>query len=146
MSKKVPFFYLFIAVVLFIACSTSKESADKGPVKIRHVNTDSLTIFKESELDKRAQIKGGFSTLANKIQYPEQARKVHAHGTVIVKLIVLETGETANLKIKKSVQDDLDREALTVVNQLSFKAGIKNEKAVNSYRTIKISFGLQGFQ
>lgn len=146
MRKNVLFICLFIPAVLFFACSTSREGTNRRSPKIRMVNTDSLTIFKENEVDTMAKIKGGFSALASRIQYPEQARKENAQGTVIVKLIVLKTGEPVNLEIKKSVQKDLDREALKDVNQLSFAPGIKDGKAVNSYRTIEISFGLQGFQ
>jgi len=140
------------AILIFIlgtiaACSNARKVTQQPEPeipKIKTINTDSLTVFNEDELDTIPEIKGGFGEIARRLNYPEEARKVHAQGTVGIKLLVLKSGEAFNYKITQSVQPALDREALRTVQQLSFKPGIKNGQTVNAYRTINIRFSLPG--
>ena len=55
--------------------------------------------------------------MAQNVVYPESCRQSKIEGTVTLELTVTETGKVADIKILKSVNPDLDTEAVRVVAQ-----------------------------
>ena len=55
--------------------------------------------------------------VAQNVVYPESCRQSKIEGRVILEFTVTETGKVADIKILRSVNDDLDREAVRVIAQ-----------------------------
>ena len=55
--------------------------------------------------------------VAQNVVYPESCRQSKIEGRVTLEFTVTETGKVADIKILKSVNDDLDREAVRVIAQ-----------------------------
>ena len=55
--------------------------------------------------------------VAQNVVYPESCRQSKIEGRVTLAFTVTETGKVADIKILKSVNDDLDREAVRVIAQ-----------------------------
>lgn len=82
--------------------------------------------------------------LAINIRYPENAAKANIQGRVVVKFIVGEDGKVLNPEIVKGVSEDIDAEALRVVNTLpSFIPGKSDGKPVAVSYHLPINFKLQ---
>lgn len=76
-----------------------------------------------------------------KIKYPEMALATGIEGKVYVEFIVDTEGEITNVKIKRSVHEDLDAEAIRAVKALpKMVPGKQLDKAVNVRYTIPVHF------
>ena len=83
--------------------------------------------------------------LAESIHYPVNAVKNKVEGRVIVQFVVEKTGEIGEVKVVRSVDEELDAEAVRVVKELpKFTPGRVNGKAVAVWYTLPITFKLQG--
>jgi TonB family protein len=82
--------------------------------------------------------------LSKEVKYPEQAAKDKVEGRVIVQFVVEETGEIGEIRIARSVNEELDNEAIRVVKALPrFIPGRINGKAVAVWYTLPLVFKLQ---
>ena len=82
--------------------------------------------------------------LNSNIKYPETAIKKSIQGRVIVQFIVEKDGTPTEFKILRSVDSDLDKEALRVLNKMpKWKPGIQRGKAVRVKYTVPVTFKLQ---
>jgi len=82
--------------------------------------------------------------IAENFTYPEISRNVNIQGTTYVRFVVTKTGEVANIEIVRSVDENLDKEAIRVISMLpDFKPGKQNGKPVNVYYTIPININLE---
>lgn len=122
---------------------------DGKPVKTMY----SLPIgFKLSEskldtakLDKYPQFPGGDTAevrfMNQNIKYPQVARDSSIQGKVILAFIVSEDGSLSDFRIIKSVQKDLDAEAMRVAKLLpKFKPGMRAGKAVKAVFEFPVNF------
>ncbi len=75
-------------------------------------------------------------------EYSEEARKAKWQGTVVLSLIVDETGKAQGIKVVRSLGLGLDQKAIEAVEKWKFKAGTKDGKAVPVYATIEVNFRL----
>ena len=81
--------------------------------------------------------------LSTTVKYPEAAEKAGQQGRVIATFIVEKDGTVSGTKIVKSVSEELDAEALRVVNAMpKWKPGMQKGQAVRVKYTIPISFRL----
>jgi protein TonB len=81
------------------------------------------------------------SNINKKIKYPEMALATGIEGKVYVEFIVDTEGEITNVKIKRSVHEDLDAEALRAVKSLpKMVPGKQLDKPVNVRYTIPVHF------
>lgn len=81
--------------------------------------------------------------LASKTVYPEIAKENGIEGRVFVSFVVNKKGEVEQVKITRSVDPLLDREALRVVGLLpKWKAGYQGGRAVNVGFNVPINFQL----
>ena len=83
--------------------------------------------------------------LSKNIKYPTMAMENNIQGQVIVQFVVTKTGDVGEVKVVRSVDKDLDREAVRVCKSLpKFIPGKMNGQAVNVWYTLPVRFKLQG--
>jgi len=81
--------------------------------------------------------------LSENVLYPEKAEKAGTQGRVILTFIVEKDGTITNIKVVKSVSEELDAEAVHVVEAMpKWKPGKQNGQAVRVKYTIPITFRL----
>ena len=84
-----------------------------------------------------------FEYLSKSIRYPEEARKNNIRGRVIATFVVEKDGSISNARVVKSVNPDLDAEALRVINSMpNWNPGKQNGKAVRVKYTVPVTFKL----
>lgn len=77
------------------------------------------------------------------IQYPPEATKNNIQGRVILQFVVDKTGEIGEVKVVRSVDKDLDKEAVRIVKTLpKFIPGRQNGQAVAVWYTLPVTFKL----
>lgn len=83
--------------------------------------------------------------LSKNIKYPAMAMENNIQGRVVVQFVVTKTGKIGEVKVIRSVDRDLDKEAIRVCKSLpDFIPGKMNGQAVNVWYTLPVSFKLQG--
>lgn len=83
--------------------------------------------------------------LSSHIQYPTMAQENNIQGKVVVQFVVTKTGEVGEVKVVRSVDKDLDREAVRVCKSLpKFVPGRQNGQPVAVWYTLPVQFKLQG--
>ena len=82
--------------------------------------------------------------LQTHINYPPEAANNNIGGRVIVQFIVDETGQVGEVKVLRSVNDEIDAEAVRVIKTLpKFEPGRQDGKAVSVWYTLPVSFKIQ---
>lgn len=85
------------------------------------------------------------SWLANHIKYPAMAQENGVQGRVVVQFVVKTDGSIGDVKVVRSKDPDLDKEAVRVVKTFpNFTPGKMNGQPVNVWYTLPVSFKLQG--
>ena len=83
--------------------------------------------------------------LQSHINYPPMAAEYGVQGRVVVQFVVDKTGRVGEVKIVRSVDKDLDKEAARVCASLpKFTPGRQNGQAVSVWYTLPVTFKLQG--
>ena len=100
-------------------------------------------------VEQMPQFPGGYEALtkylSSNIKYPPMACENNIQGKVIVQFIVDKTGNVGEVKVVRSVDKDLDKEAVRVCKSLpKFIPGRQNGQAVSVWYTLPVSFRLQG--
>lgn len=121
---------------------------------LRHVDDTSVVeeknasdqIFQSAE--QMPEFPGGEAELmkyvANNVHYPETARINEIQGRVVVRFVVEKDGSVGDVKVARSKDPDLDREAVRVVKTLpNFIPGKSNGQTVRVWFTLPVSFRLQ---
>lgn len=84
-----------------------------------------------------------FSWLQKKMKYPEKAIKEKKTGKVLVNFVIDKEGNVTNPRIIRSVDPELDAEALRVIRQMpKWKPGIKDGKPIEVSMNIPFTFML----
>lgn len=82
--------------------------------------------------------------LQENVKYPENAMKNNVQGRVIVQFVVEKDGTLTEFKVARSVDPDLDAEALRVLQIMpKWKPGMQRGKIVRVKFTVPVSFKLQ---
>ena len=134
-------------VVVVVAKKPEAEVAEKnnkGVVSMDSPEADGAF----DVVEQMPQYPGGIGEmmkfLSITVKYPEAAEKAGTQGRVIVSFIVEKDGSVSNAKVQKSVSEELDAEALRVVNAMpKWTPGMQKGQAVRVKYTIPISFRLQ---
>lgn len=85
-----------------------------------------------------------FKFLQDNLKYPENAMKNNVQGRVIVQFVVEKDGTPTEFKVARSVDPDLDAEALRVMKTMSkWKPGMQRGEVVRVKYTVPVSFKLQ---
>jgi TonB family protein len=75
-------------------------------------------------------------------QYNERARKKKINGTVIVAMIVTAEGKVRDLKVIKSLDKGLDKQAIAAVSTWKFEPATKDGKPVAVHLPVEVDFRL----
>ncbi len=102
-----------------------------------------------TSVEQMPQFPGGdealMKFLSSHINYPPMAAENNVQGKVILQFVVGTDGRVGEVKIARSVDKDLDKEAMRVVKSLpKFIPGRQNGQAVPVWYTLPVSFTLQG--
>ncbi len=142
------------------ALTSASHALDGGKVtkndgiSVTNASETSVAAFSEQSPQKvydEAQVQpeypGGIiemlNELAMNLRYPEEAMKANIQGRVVVKFVVTEKGKIASPEIIRSVNPELDAEAIRAVQTLSdFKPGTIDGKPVSVYYTLPVTFKL----
>ena len=85
-----------------------------------------------------------FKFLQDNVKYPESAMKKNVQGRVIVQFVVEKDGTPTEFNVVRSVDPDLDAEALRVMKTMSkWKPGMQRGEVVRVKYTVPVSFKLQ---
>ena len=100
-------------------------------------------------VEQMPQFPGGETALMKYLQshinYPPMAAENNVQGRVVVQFVVDKTGKVGEVKIVRSVDKDLDKEAARVCASLpKFTPGRQNGQAVSVWYTLPVTFKLQG--
>lgn len=100
-------------------------------------------------VEQMPQFPGGDAALmkflSSNINYPQVAMENGVQGRVIVQFVVTKNGSVGEVKVIRSVDRDLDKEAIRLCKSLpKFIPGKMNGQAVNVWYTLPITFKLQG--
>lgn len=129
--------------LLFVFTQQSNISAQNAgsPVKTNKSEPVSLT-----DVDKVPEFPGGTSALvkflSDNIKYPDAARKDKVEGMVVVEFVVNTEGKVEKAVLLKKVREDLDNEAIRVVNRTVWIPGSKGNERVSCKYTLPIKFKL----
>jgi periplasmic protein TonB len=100
-------------------------------------DTTSETVY---ELGKG--IKAPKATYAPNPTYVDRARREKINGTVVLSLIVTAEGKVRDVKVTKSLDPDLDKQAIAAVRTWRFEPGAKDGKAVGVRLNVETTFRL----
>ena len=116
-----------------------------------------IPMRKENESDKKPfdvveqmpQFPGGpaalMEYLSKNVRYPEEAYKNGIQGRVIATFVIEKDGSITEARVVKSVDSQIDAEALRVVNSMpNWIPGRQNGEPVRVKYTVPITFKLQG--
>jgi periplasmic protein TonB len=78
-----------------------------------------------------------------KPNYTKTAMDRKVQGTVEMEAIVLKDGSVGDVTITRSLDEDLDQEAIKAAKQWKFRPGTKDGEAVNVQVNIELSFTLR---
>ncbi len=123
------------------------EHKDEVVVEEKKAPVDDNKVF--DIVEQNPVFPGGEAALlkyvAEHIRYPAMAQENNIQGRVVVQFVVTKTGSIGQVKVVRSKDPDLDREAVRVVKSLpKFTPGKMNGHAVNVWYTLPINFKLQG--
>ncbi len=123
----------------------SKTSDDTTLQPVAVDNDDNPLNFRVVE--QLPEFPGGMSAfvkwLTDNLRYPAAARDRNVHGRVVVTFIINRDGSTSDVKVAKSVDPLLDREALRVARMMPrWKPGVANNKPCRTMFAIPIEFAI----
>ena len=100
-------------------------------------------------VEQMPQFPGGEAALMKYLQshinYPPMAAENNVQGRVVVQFVVDKSGKVGEVKVVRSVDKDLDKEAVRVCKSLpKFTPGRQNGQAVSVWYTLPVTFKLQG--
>lgn len=85
-----------------------------------------------------------FTYIGRNLHYPDNAKKNNIQGKVVVKFCVTSNGDVKDHQVIKSIDPDLDAEALRVIKTIMrFEPGFHDGKPVSVWYEVPISFVLQ---
>jgi len=123
-----------------------QESPTNGSNNKGNLNSDNKKIF--TIVEEMPEFPGGSLALrkhiAQQIKYPVSAQESSIQGMVFVSFVINSFGAVSDVKIVKSVDPALDREAMRVIYSMpKWKPGYQQGKAVDVAYTMPIEFLLQ---
>ena len=135
--------FLFVGLLMNDLTVSAASNVLIGDVQDTSENVDEVF----TSVDKMPSFPGGEAALMmfirDKITYPEAAEDKNIQGRVVVQFVVDTAGQVGEVKVARSVDPDLDREAVRVVKTLpSFTPGTRLGKPVNVWYTLPVNFKL----
>lgn len=135
----IPAFALLLAGNI----SCSSEASKKDEVK-ENATTEETFMVVEQMPEFPGGIQELMSFLSKNIKYPKAAHENGIQGRVIVQFVIEKDGTPTEFEIMRSVNPDLDAEALRVLGEMpKWKPGMQKGQAVRVKFTVPVSFKLQ---
>ncbi|MBR3729184.1 MAG: M56 family metallopeptidase [Muribaculaceae bacterium] len=136
-----------IALALLAFANPTNETANEPAAVAYQQANESQDVYESVE--QMPEFPGGMEEmmkfLQGNIQYPANAAKNKIEGRVVLQFVVEKDGRIGEVKVARSVDPELDAEALRVVKSMpNFTPGRQDGKPVAVWYTIPISFKLQG--
>ena len=143
------------AVLLMAGCQpANREAVEQEEIPFEATNVDESApldantdeVFKVVEVDP--EFPGGeealYKYLAENIKYPEKAKNNKVEGRVYITFVIEKDGSVSDAKVLRSVNEELDAEALRVINAMpKWKPGTQRGVPVRVQYNIPIYFKLQ---
>lgn len=154
-SKYLMFIPVTALLILFSNCTnTGKEESTEEKAEVKYVPTevepDTVDIANAvfDMVEEMPEFKGGnkalMDYLAANLQYPKGAETKGTQGRVIVQFIVNTDGSIDDAKVVRSVDPELDAEALRVINGMpKWKPGTQKGEPVRVKYTVPVVFRLK---
>lgn len=153
---EVPFdYYKSIAYIadldaIYFSGKLYYRQKDKAPTMATttaETNTSNEKVYNSVEYPPK--FPGGDAALmkyvATHIQYPTMAQENYVQGTVVVQFVIEKDGSIGEVKVARSVDSDLDKEAVRLVKTLpDFIPGRQDGEPVRVWYTFPVNFRLQG--
>ena len=145
---------LFVFAVLL---SAATMQAGRNASSYDEMPTDSVETNKDSVEEKgyvcyqpvevMPSFPGGFGALmkylSTNIKYPEEAERLHIQGRVVCTFVVRKNGAVSDVKVKQSVDPQLDGEAVRVIRRMpKWIPGKRNGEDEDVGYTLPITFKL----
>ncbi|MEO6232776.1 MAG: TonB family protein [Ferruginibacter sp.] len=126
-----------------------KDLYENGRLKEGHLYSEDGIEVPYSNFIIRAEFPGGndnlVSFLVKNIKYPKNAKKNKTEGVVQVKFMIEENGNISEANVLKHVDDELDNEALRVVNKMpKWSPYIIDGEAMSTYFMLPVRFETTG--
>lgn len=84
-----------------------------------------------------------YDYLAQQLRYPEAARQAQASGTVLLEFTIDTLGRPTNIRVIRGVRDDLDQEAIRLVQQMpTWTPASVGKQAIATKHTMPLQFQL----
>ncbi len=136
---------IVLVMGLMMASLAVSASGNGGVDGMRGSSSQYDEVF--MSVDKMPVFPGGEAALMtyvrDNISYPSVAEEKNIQGKVIVQFVVDTTGQVGEVKVVRSVDAELDREAVRVVQTLPrFIPGSRLGKPVNVWYTLPVNFKL----
>lgn len=143
------------AVLVMAGCQPANgEAVEQEEIPFEATNVDESApldantdeVFKVVEVDP--EFPGGeealYKYLVENIKYPEKAKNNKVEGRVYITFVIEKDGTVSDAKVLRSVNEELDAEALRVINAMpKWKPGMQRGVPVRVQYNIPISFKLQ---
>ena len=136
-----------VAVLLSVVMtSLSAIASNRGAYGLARDSVGGDDIFVDYE--QQPQFPGGETALLKYLQenikYPPKALKDSIQGRVVVQFVVDKAGSVGEVKVVRSVDKDLDEEAVRIVKTLpKFFPARQNGQAIAVWYTLPVTFKLQ---
>lgn len=138
MVGKVLCFAMIVAIA--VACASEKNEKQAEKPKVPEV------VYEEVQV--QPMFVGGDSAMQkfidDNMQYPSAAKKNGVQGEVFVKCMINEAGQVVEAHVEKSVDADLDEEAVRLVSMMpAFNPGMIDGACVGMWHTVTIKFEIK---
>lgn len=118
--------------------------APVAPAPVEEETEEIFEVVEESAEFVDGGMEGLNKYLAKNIRYPEVAQEAGIQGRVVVQFVVEKDGSATDIKVVRSVDPALDKEAERVVKSMpKWKPGKQRGKPVRSKFTLPVQFRLQ---
>jgi len=147
-----PKFKVLIAIPLLITLLLTFAQAQNKPTKPKKEAEKETTVKGDNDkvyeiVDEPAKFNGGDEALikfiSSNVKYPQNAKEKGIQGKVFVSFIIDKTGKIKDVKVDKSVNPKLDKEAIRVVKLMpKWTPGKMKKENVNVKYILPINFKL----
>ena len=136
---------LFLVVGLMMASLVASASGNYGQKDVPDKRSGQEEVYMSTE--NMPVFPGGEAALMmfirDNISYPPEAEEKNIQGKVIVQFVVDTVGQVGEVKVVRSVDAELDKEAVRVVKTIPrFIPGTRLGKPVNVWYTLPVNFKL----
>ena len=117
---------ILMIALLAVAATMAAAAQQSGPYKVGQDGVTAPRLIRET-----------------KPKYTEGAMRRKVQGVVEVEAVVLADGTVGEVTVKKSLDAELDEEAVKATKEWRFRPGTKDDRAVDVLVNIELSFTLR---